>query len=95
MVTFWATFEKIGYFLFHHLVTLEGRERERERERENHFAIFDFFAESGNGPPLSREARPSVTRLGDFWKFFITNFHVKVAQIFGDYLAILKTSLCE
>ena len=39
MATFWATFEKIGYFLFHHLVTLEGR----ERERENHFAIFDFF----------------------------------------------------
>ena len=33
MATFWATFEKIGYFLFHHLVTLEGREREREREK--------------------------------------------------------------
>ena len=92
MATFWATFEKIGYFLFHHLVTLEGREREREKTISQ-FLI--FFAESGNGPPLSREARPSVTRLGDFWKFFITNFHVKVAQIFGDYLAILKTSLCE
>ena len=93
MATFWATFEKIGYFLFQHLVTLEGREREREKKPFRNFWF--FFAESGNGPPLSREARPSVTRLGDFWKFFITNFHVKVAQIFGDYLAILKTSLCE
>ena len=27
MATFWATFEKIGYFLFQHLVTLEGREK--------------------------------------------------------------------
>ena len=41
MATFWATFEKIGYFLFQHLVTLEGREREREREKTiSQFLIF-------------------------------------------------------
>ena len=27
----------------------------------------------------------SVTRLGKFWKFLATNFHSKVAQVFGDF----------
>ena len=33
----------------------------------------------------------SVTRFGDFWKFLLTHFlTILVAQIFGDFLGILK-----
>ena len=32
----------------------------------------------------------SVTRLGDFWKFLVTKFHAKVAQIIGNYLGCLE-----
>ena len=35
----------------------------------------------------------SVTKLDDFRKFFATNFLTKVAQLFGDFWGILKTSL--
>ena len=35
----------------------------------------------------------SVTRLGYFWKFLVTNYLSKVAQIFGDFRVMLKTSL--
>ena len=35
----------------------------------------------------------SVTSLGDFWKFFVTNYLSKVAQMFSDFWGILKTSL--
>ena len=34
----------------------------------------------------------SVTRLGDFLKFLVTNFLTKVAQIFGDYLGYFEKS---
>ena len=34
-----------------------------------------------------------VTRLGDFLKFFVSNFLLKVAQLFGYILGFLKTSL--
>ena len=34
-----------------------------------------------------RGIRSSVTRFADFWKFFVTIFYKKVAQIFGDYLS--------
>ena len=30
-----------------------------------------------------------MTRLGDFLKFFMSNFTTKVAQIFGDFLSFL------
>ena len=38
----------------------------------------------------------SETRLGDFWKFWATNFLIKVAQIFGNFQATVKsfTFLC-
>ena len=32
-----------------------------------------------------------VARLGDFWNFLVTNFITKVAQMFGDFLAVVKT----
>ena len=32
----------------------------------------------------------SVTRLGDFWKFLVTNYLLNVAQMFCDFLGILK-----
>ena len=35
----------------------------------------------------------SVTRLGDFWKFYVTNYLSKEAQMFGDFWGIFKTSL--
>ena len=35
----------------------------------------------------------SVTRLGDFLKFYGTNNLSKVAQMFGDFWDVLKTSL--
>ena len=35
----------------------------------------------------------NVTRLGDFWKFLVTNFLTKVAQMYVDFLDILKTSI--
>ena len=35
----------------------------------------------------------SVTRLGDYWKFLPNIFIAKVAQIFDDFLANLKTTL--
>ena len=31
-------------------------------------------------------AYASVTRLGDFWKFLVTKFLAKVAQIIGNFL---------
>ena len=37
----------------------------------------------------------SVTRFGNFWKFLVTNHLSKVAQMFGDFCGILKTSLFE
>ena len=37
----------------------------------------------------------SVTRFGNFWKFLVTNHLSKVAQMFGDFCDILKTSLFE
>ena len=40
-----------------------------------------------------RELNNSVTRLGDFWKFLVTNYLSKVAQMFGDFWGILKTLL--
>ena len=39
-------------------------------------------------------AELSVTRLGKFWKFLVTNFLPKLAQIIGDFLGNLEiTSL--
>ena len=35
---------------------------------------------------MSRRPAHSVTRLGDFWNFFVTNFITKAAQMFGDFL---------
>ena len=35
----------------------------------------------------------SVTRLGDFYKFFVSNFLFKGAQLYGDSLGFLKTSI--
>ena len=35
----------------------------------------------------------SVARSGNFQKFFVSNFLIKVAQMFGDFLGFLKTSL--
>ena len=32
----------------------------------------------------------SVTRLCDFRKFFVSNFHLKVAQMYGDFLGLFK-----
>ena len=32
------------------------------------------------------ELYPSVTRLGNFWKFLIIKFQLKLAKIFGDWL---------
>ena len=32
----------------------------------------------------------SATRLGDFWKFLVTNILSKVAQMFGDFLGFLE-----
>ena len=37
----------------------------------------------------------SVTRLGDYWKFLPNIFIAKVAQIFDDFLANLKTTLSD
>ena len=31
-----------------------------------------------------------TTSLGDFWKFLMTNYLSKVAQMFGDFWGILK-----
>ena len=36
-----------------------------------------------------------VTRLGDFWKFLITNCLTKVTQIFCDFLGYFETHLFE
>ena len=33
----------------------------------------------------------SVARLDDFWNFLATNFITKVAQMFGDFWAVVKT----
>ena len=33
----------------------------------------------------------SVTRLGDFGKFFLINYLLKGAQMFGDFWGVLKT----
>ena len=41
--------------------------------------------------PTTGEVSASVTRFFDFWNSFATNFLTKVAQIFNDLLAILKT----
>ena len=35
-------------------------------------------------------AETSVTRLGDFWKFLVTYFSTKVAQIFIDFLGYFE-----
>ena len=35
----------------------------------------------------------SFTGLGDFWKSVVTNHLSKVAQMFGDFWGIFKTSL--
>ena len=35
----------------------------------------------------------SVTRLGDFLQFLVSNYRSKVAQMFGDFCSMLKTSL--
>ena len=35
----------------------------------------------------------SVTRLGDFWNFLVTNFIKKIAQMFGDFLGELWKQL--
>ena len=32
----------------------------------------------------------SVTRLGDFWKFLVKKIDIKVAQIFGNYVAYFE-----
>ena len=32
----------------------------------------------------------SVTRLGDFRKFMVANYPTKVAQLYGDFWAILE-----
>ena len=37
----------------------------------------------------------SVIRLGDFWKFLVTNSLSKVAQMFGHFWGIFKTSLLK
>ena len=42
---------------------------------------------------MSRSGRGvvnSVTRLGDFWKFLVTNFITKVAKVLGDFLGFLE-----
>ena len=36
----------------------------------------------------------SVTRLGNFWKFRATSYPTKVAQMYGDFWAILKNITC-
>ena len=36
--------------------------------------------------------RCSVTRFGDFWKFFATNVTLKLAQIFGNFLGNFEVS---
>ena len=36
-------------------------------------------------------ATTSVTRLGDFWRFLVTNFLLKVAQMYGDFSGFLKS----
>ena len=33
-------------------------------------------------------AAKSVTRLGEFFKFLVTNFYTKVAKIFGDIFGL-------
>ena len=39
---------------------------------------------------------PRVSRLGDFWKFLLTNLVTKVAQLFVDFLGYYeKTSLSK
>ena len=43
----------------------------------------EFFDALGS---LSHVVVDSVTRLGDFSKFLVTDFNTKVAQIFGDFL---------
>ena len=37
--------------------------------------------------PIDDLTAVSVTRLGDFWKFSMTNIHAKVAQKLCDFLA--------
>ena len=40
---------------------------------------------------LSYSILPKVTRLGDFWKFWLTNLLTKVAQIFGKFLCYFES----
>ena len=37
------------------------------------------------------DTRTSVTRLGNFWNFMAINYITKVAQMFGDFLVVVKT----
>ena len=50
------------------------------------FAIEGFNFRPLHLETLSLSSAPSVTRLGDFWKFFAANFVVKVTQVFGSNL---------
>ena len=43
------------------------------------------------GLPNSFISVSSVPKLGDFWKFLVTNYLSKVAKMFGDFWGILKT----
>ena len=57
--------------------------RENQRHTFNHESTFEKL---GIYSDINGEsAGVSVTRLGDFWKFFVTNFLTKVAQIFVDF----------
>ena len=47
---------------------------------------------------MSRSGRGvvnSVTRLGDFWKFLVTNFITRVAKMFGDLLGYFERFLSK
>ena len=41
----------------------------------------------------SRYNDDSVTRLGDFWKFSVTNYRTEVAQMFGDFLVLILKNI--
>ena len=55
---------------------------EKDKNKQNEARVGPYFFQKNN----QTWSTVSVTILGDFWKFLMTNFETKVAQVIGDFL---------
>ena len=58
----------------------------RTKINKKRLGLAHFFLKKPKVDGLCGELETSMTRLGDFWKFLVTKFLAKEAQMIGNFL---------